>query len=83
MAEMLPTIISFDEGSRILTISEFQQICIISVSGHALYSIHIQNLCQTVAGISSMGQFQQFSKPNFRRVWAIWPNCVVCTGVVG
>ena len=57
--------------------SEFQQIRIIFVSGHALYSIHIQNLCQTVAGIISMGQFHEYSISIFFFSYSIMDGIVL------
>ena len=51
----------------------FQQIHIVSVSGHCMRFIFM--ICQTVAGISITSQFHEFCKSNFRRVFVIWPNC--------
>ena len=58
--------------------SEFQQIRIIFVSGHALYSIHIQNLCQTVAGMSKTCQFNENFESKF---WQIFGHLTqLCAG---
>ena len=56
--------------------SKFQQIPIISVSGHCMWVIF--KICPTVAGWSIIGQFHDFFKSNVWRVFAIWPkNCAL------
>ena len=58
--------------------SKFQQIHIISVSGHCMWVIF--KICQTVAGCSIIGQFHDFFFSNlmFGGFFAIWPkNCAL------
>jgi len=57
-----PKIRSFDVISRVFP-SKFQQIHIISVSGHCMCLV--LKICQTVAGISKTSAFHEFFGSNF------------------
>ena len=55
-------------------LSKFQQIHVISVSGHFMRFVLIT--CQTVAGINKSASISRFLKSNSWRVFAIRPNYV-------
>ena len=68
----LPSVIS-----RIFQI-KFQQIHLISVSGHC--KCFIFKMCQNVAAIRINSQFHEFLKFNFERVFVIWKYCALPEG---
>ena len=53
--------------------NKFQQIHIISVSGHC--TCFILKICQTVAGMHLTSQFHEFLESYFGRYFAFWYNC--------
>jgi len=61
-----PKIRSFDVISRVFP-SKFQQIHIITVSGHCMRLV--LKICQTVAGMSKTSPFHEFFGSNFWRVF--------------
>jgi hypothetical protein len=54
--------------------SKFQQIHMISVSGHCI--CFVLNICQTGAGITMTNQFHEFCGSNSWWVFAIWNHSV-------
>jgi hypothetical protein len=68
-----PKIRSIDVISRVFT-SKFHQIHIISISGHCMHLL--LKICQTVAGITMIGQFPKyfFFGSNFWWGFDTWPS---------
>ena len=77
MAEILPTINSLDEGSRILL--KWVSADLHSFRSRTVFNSYSKFEWKTVAGISSMGQFQQFSNLIFSVfgpfVPTVWYSC--------
>ena len=67
-----PKISSLELISRVFP-CKFQQIEIISVSGHQIH--FILKICQSAPDISMISRFHDFFQSNLWRVFAIWHNC--------